>query len=378
MDPSQLDYWSQRAAQLTSLLNSPQGQNLGAGDFNSLRDAQSYAVNSRGGPAPYQATYYAQQPQTQVPVMLGTGERQNVGLDPNVLAGLIQSSRGNPQPQWNESNSGNDFGYNSLAASAPQAPQLTSPAQRMAWIQSQRALRTATAPQQSGYYEQTFGVDPFSDQLRAQKNMEAAIAMQQKQAEMQKTGFDAFTTATKSLGADNPQEFLTSYNTDPSRPNQFLIQGKTVPDTNMPGQFVQQPPRWQFVQPEAAKYALSLAPQGYSAGLSSDQAAQRFVALHAKGSPDMGTPAPSAPSQPSPTMDTAQAAANFRDQAGQWLGDTASSTVARSANFFNWLRNAGAADVNRIAGVLGANGNVVGYTPPAAWDAPKHLDFWTH
>lgn len=168
-------------AQLFGLLNSPQGQSLGASQWNALRDQAAYAQNSAGGPQPWQGSYYTQPQQVQTPVTLGSGERQNVGLDPSTLQMLLQQSRPNTQPQWHESNAGNDYGYNALASSATTGPQLDTPQQRMSWLQSQPSLRNSTAPQQSGYYEQLFGIDPASDQLRQQKNAEAYVKMQQDQ-----------------------------------------------------------------------------------------------------------------------------------------------------------------------------------------------------
>lgn len=200
--------------QLSALLNSAQGQNLPADQWNALRDQAAYAQNTRpalAAPQPWQGTYYSQQPPQQVPVTLGTGERQNVQIDPGVLSSILQNSRGTTQPQWHESNAGNDFGYNQLASQSQSAtaPQLDTPQQRMSWLQAQPQLRNATGPQFSAYYEQKFGIDPYSDQMRDQKNKEAAVKMQQDQSSLQGAGINQETDLAKQYSAE-PGEILNT------------------------------------------------------------------------------------------------------------------------------------------------------------------------
>lgn len=302
-------------SQLFALLGSQQGQNLGASQWNALRDAADYAQNSRGGPQPWQGTYYAQQPQQQTPVTLGTGERQNVPIDQGVLSQLLLGARGTTQPQWHESNAGNDFGRNDLAQNAQPAPQLDTPQQRMSWLQTQPQLRNATGPQLSGYYEQTFGIDPYSDAVRDQKNKEAAVKMQQDQMglqkdrqglsqssqifpftlsdaqqknaqaaamnpiDLQKAQLSNYMDAAHTFDPQaTPEMIKTTYN-DPAHPNQFEIPGSYEADPLQPGKFIQKPSRLVWAQPQDVQSLLASSPPGMSSQLSSDQNAARRDAV---------------------------------------------------------------------------------------------------
>lgn len=361
-----------------------------------------------------------------VPVSLGGGVRENAMVNPSTLATLIRSGTPNQQPSYglfgddlyvNGAHSGNISQYAAqsgqtvdqylpgqvarMQAAYPQAaasPAPSDPRGLMSWLQARPELAGASGPQLDAYFQQIKGTDYNTALQQDRQNMEAGIKMQQDQSGLQKSQFDAFTQATQSLGAKTPQEFATTYNSDPAHKNQFLSQGEWVPDPLNLGKFIQKPSQWITVQPEAGDYAMSLAPKGYTQGLSSTQniANQQaeFAQLHQQrndalsgqhGSSDMSLqPISDQDYQPYATppggmTSTAQTASP----------DTAGAALAQRNRFLNFLQNGGsriaqmgnqagsalvnilqypiAQPVNTLAGYAGSSQNVIPSATQSNW-----------
>lgn len=312
---------------LFAFLNSPQGNQLGASDWNAVRDAAANQYNSRGGFV--QGGYGASLgvPGTQGGYTQG-GYGASLGVGQPTMAGSINIPTGkdsSPEPydpglaqqlarQYFTPNApigygmtgntatiggqvltNNLFGDASAAGMSPQdyvqAHVQQASAARPAFnfdTGYQNAMadpRLAQLPgvQRNALLTAASGLDPNTEAQLQQQRIMQAVKMQQEHQSLinsqlanTKTQQDIYESAFKSLGADNPEEARTTYNTDPAHPNQFKVSGKFVANPLNPGSYIQTPDRWVFAQPEDFQAALG---RGTGLGYAPTSSGQQIAAM---------------------------------------------------------------------------------------------------
>lgn len=343
------------SARTAQYLAAIQQQPQSASAWNDQRAAYQQQVNQRAAAVPgnWQASYYAQQPQASVNIPDGkdsqqvqydpriaqqltrqyftphqvgfgrignslaidgsivtddlAGEAQKAGMQPDAFIQHLVSQQQAQQPAW-------DMG--SAIANARRSP----------------LLNGLTGMQANAQITAAGGMDPQSYQQLQQKNQEASLAMMQKTQELQNSRQTGYSDAFKNLGADNPEEARTTYNTDPLHPNQFKVSGKYVADPIQPGKYIQTPDRWVYAQPEDFNVAVQRGlPLGYAQMASGQQIAQeraehaQLRALKNQSAPAVAPPPAQAAATPA-GISARQAAITGTQNMGTLFGNAVRTT----------------------------------------------------
>lgn len=305
------------------LLASRQGQSLGAGDYNQLRDLHQNLYNQRAAaqPGPWQANYYQQQPVETADTLSTGSEQQKLPWSSQMQTALPSLVRqfGSAQRPMSYGAMGNTLlanGQEYHASSGGGAP-----------IQQARAIAAATlgAPrseddrwsqadqyltahgydgmQKNQMLTHLFGEDPLHRQTRQHDWMKDAIAMRQKEAEFNDAhGKSIQDQYIKSAGGDDPEDILATRGTNPAMPKAFWRKGKRLAPDAMNPDGREIPGEWVDRSDPAMDYMMSLrramgmrdgGPQNSKAALAAE-----FQQLHAERTAANGGNQNAAPALP--------------------------------------------------------------------------------